>query len=76
MTKLPDKMSLDNGYISGADLKALDKAKVDAHTVTGRDEKRSSDVWRIVAGRSRSQIVNMTMREIVSPVPVARPADA
>jgi vacuolar-type H+-ATPase subunit I/STV1 len=64
MGKLPDKMSLDNGYMSGANLKALDEAEV---------AKKTSGLWKIVTGGSRSQILNMTMREIVSPVPVATP---
>ena len=39
MGELPDKMSLDNGYMSGDNLEALDKAKVDAYVATGREGK-------------------------------------
>lgn len=38
--KLPDKMSMDNGYLSGANLEALDKAQVDAYVATGREDKK------------------------------------
>jgi transposase len=40
MGELPDKMSLDNGYMSGANLEALDKAEVDAYVATGREDKK------------------------------------
>ena len=40
MGKLPDKMSMDNGYMSGANLEALDKAQVDAYVATGREDKK------------------------------------
>jgi len=40
MGELPDKMSLDNGYMSGANLEALDEAEVDAYVATGREDKK------------------------------------
>jgi transposase len=40
MGELPDKMSLDNGYMSGGNLEALDKAEVDAYVATGREDKK------------------------------------
>jgi transposase len=40
MGELPDKMSLDNGYMSGANLKGLDKAEVDAYVAIGREDKK------------------------------------
>ena len=38
--RLPDKMSLDNGYSSAANLAELDKQQVDAYVATGRGEKQ------------------------------------
>lgn len=73
MGELPGKMSLDNGYMSGANLDGLDKAEVDAYVATGREDKKDIGLWRIAVGRSRSRIFNMTIREIVSPVLVATP---
>lgn len=40
MGELPEKMSLDNGYMSGGNLEALDKAEVDAYVATGREDKK------------------------------------
>ncbi len=40
MEELPEKMSLDNGYMSGANLEGLDKAEVDAYVATGREDKK------------------------------------
>ena len=37
--QLPDKMSLDNGYMSGDNLAALAEAEVDAYIATDRGEK-------------------------------------
>lgn len=37
--QLPDKMSLDNGYMSGTNLEALKDAPVDAYIATDRGEK-------------------------------------
>ena len=37
--RLPDKMSLDNGYMSGANLDTLEKAQVDGYIATDRGEK-------------------------------------
>jgi transposase len=36
---LPEKMSLDNGYSSAANLEELDKQQIDAYVATGRGEK-------------------------------------
>jgi transposase len=36
--KLPDKMSLDNGYLSGGNLEALNKTDIDAYIATGKGE--------------------------------------
>ena len=35
----PDQMSLDNGYFSGENLTALEKAEIDAYVAVGRGEK-------------------------------------
>jgi len=37
--KLPDKMSLDSGYMSADNISALSDAKIDAYIATGRGEK-------------------------------------
>jgi transposase len=37
---LPEKMSLDNGYNSAANLEELDKQQIDAYVATGRGEKK------------------------------------
>lgn len=37
--QLPEKMSIDNGYMSGANLAALEHAQVDAYIATDRGEK-------------------------------------
>jgi len=42
--KLPDKMSLDNGYFSGDNLQALEQSAVDAYIATDRDDKQHSEV--------------------------------
>lgn len=39
---LPDKMSLDNGYMSGSNLESFEGKKVDAYVATGKGEKRIS----------------------------------
>lgn len=36
--KLPDVMSLDNGYMSGGNLEALDTTNIDAYIATGKGE--------------------------------------
>ena len=38
---LPDKMSLDNGYMSSGNISALEGAKVDAYIAAGKGEKDS-----------------------------------
>jgi len=38
--QLPDKMSIDNGYMSGANLEALEGSSVDAYIATDKGEKR------------------------------------
>jgi transposase len=40
MGELPEKMSQDNGYLSGANLEKLAKTGVDAYVATGREDKR------------------------------------
>nr|WP_067293549.1 IS1182 family transposase [Marinobacterium profundum] len=37
--QLPDKMSVDNGYMSGSNLEALENAQIDAYIATDRGEK-------------------------------------
>ena len=37
---LPEKMSLDNGYMSGDNLEALDDEEVDVYIATGKGEKK------------------------------------
>ena len=39
--KLPDRMSLDNGYMSGGNLEALSKTDIDAYIATGKGEADS-----------------------------------
>jgi len=39
--KLPEKMSLDNGYLSGGNLEALSKTDIDAYIATGKGEADS-----------------------------------
>jgi transposase len=39
--RLPDIMSLDNGYMSGGNLDALEKSTVDAYIATDRGEKQN-----------------------------------
>lgn len=39
--RLPDMMSLDNGYMSGDNLDALEKSTVDAYIATDRGEKQN-----------------------------------
>lgn len=41
--KLPDVMSLDNGYMSGGNLDALDTSHVDAYIATNKGEKTHKD---------------------------------
>jgi len=38
---LPDKMSADNGYMSGDNLQALEKSSVDAYIATDKGEKKN-----------------------------------
>ena len=40
MGELPEKMSEDNGYFSGANLEKLEEAGVDAYVATGREDKK------------------------------------
>lgn len=40
--RLPDKMSLDNGYMSGDNLEALEDNRIDAYVAIGRGEKRDN----------------------------------
>jgi len=37
---LPDKMSLDNGYMSGSNLEAFDGKEIDVYIATGKGEKK------------------------------------
>jgi len=39
--KVPDKMSLDNGYMTSGNISALEDAKVDAYIAAGKGEKDS-----------------------------------
>lgn len=39
--KLPEKMSLDNGYLSGGNLESLNKTDIDAYIATGKGEAGS-----------------------------------
>lgn len=41
--RLPEKMTMDNGYESGDNLKSLDDSKVEGYIATGRDEKSASE---------------------------------
>ena len=40
MGELPEKMSHDNGYLSGANLEKFAEARVDAYVATGREDKK------------------------------------
>jgi len=40
MGALPEKMSADNGYLSGSNLAELEEAQVDAYVATGREDKK------------------------------------
>jgi hypothetical protein len=40
MGELPEKVSMDNGYMSGANLAELNEAGVDAYVATGREDKK------------------------------------
>lgn len=40
--KMPDKMSLDNGYFSGANLDALEEADIDAYVAVGKEDKKDA----------------------------------
>jgi hypothetical protein len=40
MEALPDKLSMDNGYMSGANLAELNAAEVEAYVATGREDKK------------------------------------
>jgi transposase len=40
MGELPDKISSDNGYLSGPNLEKLNEADVDAYVATGRENKK------------------------------------
>lgn len=39
MGALPEKLSMDNGYLSGANLAQLQEAQADAYVATGREDK-------------------------------------
>ena len=41
--ELPDKMSLDNGYYSGANLESLEDKQVEAYVATDRSEKAADE---------------------------------
>jgi transposase len=43
--RLPDKISADNGYWSGANLQAFEDHNVDAYIATDRGEKTHKDPW-------------------------------
>ena len=39
--RLPEKMTADNGYMSGANLEALEQSTVDAYIATDKGEKQN-----------------------------------
>ncbi len=41
--QLPDKMSLDNGYMTGSNLEALNESPIDAYIATNKGEKTHKD---------------------------------
>jgi len=41
--KLPEEMSLDNGYYSGKNLEVLEEKEIDAYVATGKGEKKDKD---------------------------------
>ena len=47
---LPDKMSLDNGYMSGDNLESFDGKDIDVHVATGKGEKKDQ---RPIEGSNR-----------------------
>jgi transposase len=42
MGALPEKLSMDNGYLSGANLAELQDAQADAYVATGREDKKDA----------------------------------
>jgi len=42
MSELPDKISSDNGYLSGSNLEKLNESGVDAYVATGRENKKDN----------------------------------
>ena len=42
MGELPDAISADNGYLSGANLEKFEEARVDAYVATGREDKKDA----------------------------------
>jgi len=44
---LPEKMSMDNGYISGENLTTIEEKQIDAYIATGRAEKEITDKEKI-----------------------------
>jgi len=40
--KLPDKMTMDNGYISGSNLETIKNTDIDTYIATGKGEKKDS----------------------------------
>lgn len=59
--ELPDKMSLDNGYQSGANLEALEQAGVDAYVAVDRGEKSHNE--SLDSSTRRLQKVDFTYDE-------------
>jgi len=45
--ELPEKISVDNGYLSGENLKAIEDNQIDAYVATGRGEKEITDKEKI-----------------------------
>jgi endonuclease III len=44
---LPEKISMDNGYLSGENLKVIEDDQIDAYVATGRGEKEITDKEKI-----------------------------
>jgi len=45
MGQLPEKLSADNGYMSGENLQKLEQAQVDGYVAVGREGKTKSPKW-------------------------------
>lgn len=45
MGRVPEKLSADNGYMSGENLEKLEQAQVDGYIAPGREGKKKSSKW-------------------------------